>query len=66
VKKRSNLEKLDAYIATYESDTFSASGANLKADEAKRIVDHLIGTIIPKIDGVQLSALLDVVRFTDD
>lgn len=56
------LEQLITEIMNYESDTFSASGEELKPEEAEAIADKLVEGLLENIDGVKISSALDEIR----
>ena len=50
-------------IFTYESDTFSSSGSNIRIKEAQKIAAKLLDIFtMNHLDGVMISNLLDEIR----
>lgn len=61
VRKRAHYGAADAllrYIATYESDTFSASGQRLTARRAEQIAAKVIKAAREGLDGCDLTGAL--------
>lgn len=62
------VEELRAVVAEYESDTFSASGAEITEMETDAMTEILVLNAIQSLidtetlDGVRLSALLEEIR----
>ena len=60
------FSELVDYIMDYESDTFSATSAELNREEARHIARQLIKTwTITHLDGDMIGEELDEIRTTD-
>lgn len=57
------LERLQKNIAEYESDTFSAEGSNITADEALKVANELVTMWAERnLDGDLITEMLNDIR----
>jgi hypothetical protein len=59
---RTAATELRDYVASYESDTFSASSSKLTRAEASVVVARLIDSMTAEVDGIRLANILASVR----
>ncbi len=55
-------KRLVAYLMTYESDTFSASGEGLTQKQAEKMAQKIIDDALNGLDGIAVGGYLDEVR----